>query len=138
MDKPNSFIESNLIKRRLFFVAGHICTFLGVLALILPLIPTSPFLVVGAACYARSSEKFYKLLLTNRYFGPMIGQWEKNRCLEKKVKLAAVAVLSVAFLSSAFLFLEAWTARGLVILVGLVAILCVSGISTCPGEAGRE
>lgn len=138
MGKPGTFIESNLFKRRLFFAAGHICTFLGVIALILPLIPTSPFLVVGAACYARSSEKFYRLLLTNRYFGPMIRQWEQNRCLEKRVKLTAVAVLAAAFLSSAFLFLETWTARGLVILVGLAAILCVAGISTCRGEDGAE
>jgi len=138
MDKPSTFIESNLIKRRLFFAAGHICTFLGVIALILPLIPTSPFLIVGAACYARSSEKFHRLLLTNRYFGPVIRQWEQNRCLERKVKVMAVAVLAAAFLSSAFLFLETWPARGLVILVGLIAILCVAGIPACRGKDGAE
>jgi len=136
--KPGAFIESNLFKRRLFFAAGHICTFLGVIALILPLIPTSPFLIVGAACYARSSEKFYRLLLGNRYFGPVIRQWEQNRCLERRVKLTAFAVLAAAFLSSAFLFLDTWPGRGLVILVGMIAILCVAGIPTCRGGDGAK
>lgn len=137
MDKQAArvLIERNPLKRRLLFAAGHVCVLLGLLALLLPVIPTSPFLIVGAACYARSSEKFYHLLLQNKYFGPMIRQWERNRCLEKKFKLVAFAVLAAAFLSSSFLFLENWTARALLMAFGLAFIGFVASIPTCPDAA---
>ena len=137
MDKPssNTLIEGNPLKRRLLFAAGHVCVLLGLLALLLPVIPTSPFLIVGAACYARSSEKFYNLLLQNKYCGPMIRQWERNRCIEKKFKLAALAVLAVAFASSSFLFLEGWPARALLMTFGLAAMVFVVSIPTCPDAA---
>ena len=140
MDKQSehALIESNPFKRRLLFAAGHVCVALGLLALLLPVIPTSPFLIIGAACYARSSEKFYNLLLQNKYCGPMIRQWERNRCLEKKLKLAALAVLAVAFLSSSFLFLEAWPARALLLAFGLAAIVFVISVPTCADAAPSE
>ena len=140
MDKraPHTLIESNPLKRRLLFAAGHVCAFLGLLALLLPVIPTSPFLIVGAACYARSSEKFYNLLSQNKYCGPMIRQWERNRCLEKKLKRTAFAVLAAAFLSSSFLFLDGWPARALLLAFGLAAIAFVASVPTCPGAAPSE
>lgn len=137
MDKQpaDTLVESNPFKRRLLFAAGHVCVALGLVALLLPVIPTSPFLIVGAACYARSSEKFYNLLLRNKYCGPMIRQWERNRCLEKKLKLTALAVLAVAFLSSSFLFLEAWPARALLLAFGLAAMIFVASVRTCTDAA---
>lgn len=137
MDRPPSdtLIERNPLKRRLLFAAGHVCVLLGLLALLLPVIPTSPFLIVGAACYARSSEKFYHLLLQNKYCGPMIRQWEHNRCIERRFKLAASALLAAAFLSSSFLFLDGWLARALLLAFGLAAIAFVASVPTCPDAA---
>lgn len=135
-DSPHSIVESDPIKRHLILMGGHICALLGLIALLLPIVPTSPFLVVAAACYARSSPKFRNLLISNRYCGSAILQWEKNKCLEARVKYLFIAVLVVAFLSSAVLFMETWLARFIVLTLGIGAVTYVALRPVC--EDGKQ
>ena len=78
---------------------GHVSVVLGVTALILPVVPTTPFLILAAACYARTSENFYNRLLANKYFGPGIARWQHERCMEKKAKFTANFAIGSGFLS---------------------------------------
>ena len=118
-------------RRKLFLLVGHVCVLLGLIALILPVIPTSPFLILGAACYARSSEKFYNMLIENRHFGAAILKWERERCMERKIKIGAILLLAAAFLGSTFLFLQTPTARTIMLGTGLALMLMVYFIPTC-------
>ena len=115
-------------------VIGHLSLLLGLIALLLPIVPTSPFLVVAAACYARTSPRFRKLLIENRHVGPAILEWEQNRCLELKHKVLFILILAVAFSSSAFLFMETQLAKLIMLSVGLLAIIYVGSIKTCRRE----
>jgi hypothetical protein len=80
--------------RLLFLVAGSICVALGVIGLFLPLLPTTPFLLLAAACYARGSQRFYDWLLANRTFGPLIHEWRTHRSIPYRTKLSAIALMS--------------------------------------------
>lgn len=80
---------------RVFFIAaGTLFVGLGVLGLFLPLLPTTPFLLLAAACYARGSRRFYDWLLANRTFGPLIHEWRKHRSIPYRTKLSAIALMS--------------------------------------------
>jgi uncharacterized membrane protein YbaN (DUF454 family) len=68
----------------------------GVLGIVLPLLPTTPFLLFAAACYARSSERLYCWLHQNRWFGAYLTNYRAGRGLPLRAKLATILILWVA------------------------------------------
>ena len=131
MNELQTTMENRSLKSWFILLVGHLSLLFGLIALILPVIPTSPFLVVAAACYARTSPRFRKLLVENRHVGPAILKWERDRCLELKDKVLFILILAIAFSSSAFLFMETQLSRLTMLGVGLIAIIYVSSIKTC-------
>ena len=131
MNEMQTTMNNRSIKSWFVLLVGHLSLLLGLIALILPVIPTSPFLVVAAACYARTSPRFRKLLIENRHVGPAILQWEHNKCLKLKHKILFILILAIAFSSSAFLFMETQSTKLIMLSVGLVAIVYVGSIKTC-------
>lgn len=71
--------------------------FIGLAALgaFLPLLPTTPFLLLAAACFAKSSERWHQWLLNNRTFGPILQRWEQNRCVSKATKTVSVSSIVI-------------------------------------------
>jgi uncharacterized protein len=95
--------------RWLFIAAGSICVLLGLIGLFLPLLPTTPFLLLAAACYARGSQRFYDWLLANRTFGPLIHEWRKHRSIPYKTKLSAIGLMSTTLgISIVFFVRPVW------------------------------
>lgn len=83
--------------RLLLQLAGFLCVGLAVLGIFLPLLPTTPFLLLAAACFARSSPRFHRWLLAHRLFGPLIHDWQTHRALPARTKAVAIAMLAVTF-----------------------------------------
>ena len=77
----------------LYTVAGHVALGFGLLGILLPLLPTTPLLLLAGFCYARGSERFYLWLMTNRYFGPYMRAWRDNRGIPLAVKIYVIALL---------------------------------------------
>ncbi|MEL6647506.1 MAG: YbaN family protein [Pseudomonadota bacterium] len=72
----------------------------GILGVVLPLLPTVPFILLAAFCFARSSERLHIWLVTHPTFGPLIKDWEKNGAIRPKAKnLATVSIAAVFCLS---------------------------------------
>jgi uncharacterized membrane protein YbaN (DUF454 family) len=95
--------------RWLLLAAGVVCVVLGVIGIFLPLLPTTPFMLLAAACFARSSRRFHDWLLANRTFGPLILEWEKHRSIPRRTKLTAIALMSLTLAVSIVFFVEpAW------------------------------
>jgi hypothetical protein len=69
-------------------------------------LPTTPFLLVAAACYARASERFYSWLLNNRTFGPTIHEWRRYRSIPYRTKLTAIVMMSLTLSSSIVFFVR--------------------------------
>lgn len=74
----------------LFFVA------LAALGAVLPLLPTTPFLLVAAACFAKSSPYLHNLLLQNKVFGPLIFHWQESRSIPRRAKVIAILSMILA------------------------------------------
>ena len=74
-------------------VFGIIFMGLGIVGIFLPLLPTTPFLLLAATCFARSSDKFYHQLLNNKYLGEYISDFRENRGISLRVKIISVTLL---------------------------------------------
>ena len=89
--------------RLVLVVVGTLCVALGVLGIFLPVLPTTPFLLLAAACYARASERFYRWLLANPTLGPTIREWRRHRSVPYRTKVVALALMSVTIAISVVL-----------------------------------
>ena len=91
--------------RWLLACAGLAFTLLGALGIFLPVLPTTPFLLLAATCFARSSETFHRRLLANRMFGPYITEWQNQRTIPLQAKRKAYGLIVLTF-SISILMLE--------------------------------
>jgi uncharacterized membrane protein YbaN (DUF454 family) len=94
------------VVRALLLAAGTVCVALGLIGLFLPVLPTTPFMLLAAACYARGSKRFYYWLLSNRTFGPMIYEWRKHRSIPYRTKIGAIALMLATLGISVVFFVE--------------------------------
>jgi len=93
---------SNSLIRKILIVAGTLLVGLGILGIFLPILPTTPFLLLAAVCFARSSERFYNWLLDNRWFGQYIKNYIERRGISLTVKILIISLLWITILFSAF------------------------------------
>ena len=80
-------------KRRLLIVAGTLSTGLGIIGIFVPIVPTTPFLLLAAACYMRSSERFYRWLTSNRVFGAYVRDYIEGRGMPVRINTFTILLL---------------------------------------------
>jgi uncharacterized membrane protein YbaN (DUF454 family) len=103
--------------RYLLIAAGLLAVVLGAVGIFLPILPTTPFLLLAAFLFARSSDRFYRWLHTNRWFGAYLTNYREGRGLPARDKVLTILTLWLAIGLSAGLALSSWWARA-----GLAAI----------------
>jgi uncharacterized protein len=116
---PSKKSRKHRVVRALLLGAGTISLVLGAIGIVLPILPTTPFLLLSAACYLRSSERMHKWLLGNRWFGEYIRNYQAGKGIPLKTKIVALAFLWVAIVYSAFFFLNE-------ILIGQAALMAIA------------
>ncbi len=109
----------NSAKKALLVAAGSLCIVLAVLGVFLPLLPTTPFLLLASACYVRSSERLHGWLMGNRLLGGYIRNFKERRGIPLRAKVTTVALLWLPLLYSVYRLDILWLELGLV-LMGLV------------------
>jgi uncharacterized protein len=87
----------------LILSAGFMSLSLGIAGIFLPLLPATPFLLLSAFCFAKSSEKFYQWLILNRVFGSYIQNYREKRGIPLKAKIMSVSLLWISIFSSIIL-----------------------------------
>lgn len=92
---------------RLAFAAlGTLFLLLGIVGIFMPILPTTPFLLLATGCYARSSRRFYNWLMNHPAMGPLIVEWRTYRSIPWRIKLVAVATMILTFGSSIIFFIR--------------------------------
>jgi hypothetical protein len=81
------------VTRALWLVAGLLCLGLGTIGMVLPILPTTPFLLAAAACFCKSSARMYNWLLSNKWFGEYIRNYKEGRGLPIRTKITVLTVL---------------------------------------------
>ncbi|MEN8258854.1 MAG: YbaN family protein [Thermodesulfobacteriota bacterium] len=88
--------STNPISRITFLGLGLLCLLLACLGFFLPGLPGTPFLLLAAACFARSSPRLHNWLLANKFFGPVIKNWQESRSIPRRSKRIALLMIFVA------------------------------------------
>ncbi len=99
--------HNSLTVRLVFLALGILFLALGIAGAVLPVLPTTPFMLLAAACFARASTRFYNWLLNNRLFGPTILEWRRYRSIPYRVKWMAIILMAVT-LSISIVFFVPW------------------------------
>lgn len=117
--------------KNLYLILGFLFLVVAGIGFILPVLPGTPFVLLAAWCFARSSEKWHQWLLKNEIFGPLIQNWEENRCISIRTKIVAIgSMLMVGGSSIVFGVDELWL-RGLVAILITAGAVAVLSIRTC-------
>jgi len=90
--------------RVFYLLSGFFFVFLGILGAFLPVMPSTVFFIIASYFFARSSRRFYRMLLSIPYIGKQIEFWEKHKALPRRVKNLAILSSVVGILISASLF----------------------------------
>ncbi len=122
--------------RVVFAALGTAFVLLGTLGLFLPVLPTTPFLLLAAACYARSSRRVFNWLLGHPRFGPLIREWREHRSMPYRAKRTALLLIAASFAVSIGFFVPGWPAKLAMAAGGLVLMAWIARIPSrdAPGR----
>lgn len=110
------------LKRTLFLAFGSLFFILGLVGVLLPILPTTPFMILSAACFAESSPRFHQLLLNNRWFGEDLQRWERNKTMKRTTKKRATWVIVISFTLSISILWEHTMVQLLLFCLALVLL----------------
>lgn len=105
--------------RGLWLGLGGLFLGLGLLGVALPVLPTTPFLLLAAACFARSSPRLHRWLLAHPVFGPPILNWEENGAISRRAKRLAVGSMAAVVAVSVVMGLSWKVLLAQVVLIGV-------------------
>ncbi len=92
------------IKRVFLITVGFISLALGIVGIFLPVMPTTPFVLLAGFCFSKSSKTFHARLLANPYFGKLIRDWEQHQILSKRTKIISTGMIAISGASIGYFF----------------------------------
>jgi uncharacterized membrane protein YbaN (DUF454 family) len=116
---PSSHEHGSPVVRALFFVAGAVSLVLGIAGAFLPVLPTTPLVLLAAACFARSYRPLHEWLLAHRLFGPIVREWHEHRSIPRRTKFVAITMMAVTLGISIVFFVEPRWLQGLLAAFGI-------------------
>ncbi len=93
------------IKKGAYFIVGTLALVLGVIGAFLPVLPTTPLILLAAWCYIRSSKKFYEMLISDERFGKTIQDYHEGRGIAKNTKVKAIVMMWLTISISSYFFI---------------------------------
>lgn len=123
-------IVQNILIRRLLIIAGTFFVVMGIIGIFLPILPTTPFLLLAAWCYAKSSKRFYNWLISNKWFGNYIENYREGRGVPLKIKVLSISFLWITISFSVFLIVANFWVRIILILIAIGVTIHILTIRT--------
>lgn len=117
-EEPANHSLSQKMMRGAYIIVGTIALVIGAIGLFLPVIPTTPLILLAAACYYRGSDRLHTWILSSRWFGETIKNYQEGRGLTRDTKVWAISMMCLMILISAWFFVSSLFVR--------VAIICVA------------
>lgn len=106
------------LKQILLFALGSLSLMFGLIGIVLPVLPTTPFLLISAYCYLRSSKKLYLWLTHNRLFGKYLYNYAVHHAVPRQTKIVSIIVLWVGLVTS-ILLVNLLYVRLILVVVGI-------------------
>ncbi len=116
-------VARNRSSKFLWTTAGTLSLAVGVVGIVLPVLPTTPFVLIAAACYLRGSKKMYDKLVKNRYFGGYLRDYMEGRCVSKRATAVSIISLWILILLSAAFATNDLIIRAVLIVVAVAVTI---------------
>jgi len=134
MEEKKTFIakckeKGEKLAKSLWLLLGTICLVLGAIGIVLPILPTTPFLLAAAACYYKSSPRMHKWLLNNKWFGEYLRNYTEGKGLTKKTKITALTVLWATIGFSIIFVLDRLLSATLVLPMQIIMVTVAIAVS---------
>lgn len=108
--------------RLVYLVLGTGFLGLAALGVVIPILPTTPFVLLAAACYLRSSTRLHDRLLASRTFGPTVRAWNEHRAIPPRAKVLAIVMVTALFAISVVFVVESDAARAGLAGLGVILV----------------
>lgn len=118
-------IKKNKLTRYLYIIGGTLSLTLAILGIVVPGLPTTPFALLSAFLFAKSSERLYNWLLNNKILGPRIKNYHKKKGVTKKGKIGVIIFMTLMVLFSSFVVIKIIKLRLLILSLGLIGAITV-------------
>ena len=115
-----------VIKKKTLLILGIIFTGVGIVGILVPILPTTPFLLLAAACFLRSSDRFHKWLLNNRFCGSYIRNYLEGRGMPLKTKVLTILVLWTTILITIIFWVPNTVLKTVLILIAVGVTIYIS------------
>jgi len=122
------------LKRRLLIAAGTISTAIGIAGIFVPILPTTPFLLLAAACYLRSSQRFYNWLLNARFIGAYVRNYLQGKGMPWKVKIITILLLWITITCSIIFVVQGLIIRAILLIIAIGVSVHILLIKTTKGN----
>ena len=122
------------VRKWLLLSAGIVAVGLGVVGALVPLLPTTPFLLLAAACFARSSDRHYEWLLNHRWMGAYVRNYREHRATTRRVKAVTMALLRGSIGYAVIVIADGWVVRTLLLFVAVGVTIHVLGLRVVTGD----
>lgn len=116
LKRPNLYFT----RRACWFLLGALSLVLGLIGIFLPLLPTTPFLILASACFMRASPRIHTWLVSHPYLGPPIFEWQEQRTIKSSIKKKAVIMIILSFTLSIIITPIVW--------IKVLLVLCLLGL----------
>ena len=116
--------------RALLWSCGVLALVLAAIGVVLPGLPTTPFVLLAGACFVRASPRAHAWLLRNRTFGPLLAQWETHHSIPRRVKRIALIMMTLTVIASMWFLHDRLWAQLLVAAGGLTGGIYVARLPT--------
>ena len=118
------FMKSNVV-RILYISLGWLFVVIGAIGVVLPILPTTPFMILALALFAKSSERFHQMLLNNRWVGESLREWEENKIVSRKTKKRATTLVFISFSASIAILHERLELKLFLITLATILLFCI-------------
>ncbi len=118
------------LSKWVLIIVGSFFTGLGIIGIFLPLLPTTPFLLLAAACYIRSSERLYNWLMNNKWIGRYIKNYIEGKGIPLKSKVLSISALWITIGYSVFFVVNIFPVRVILILIAIGVTMHLLSIRT--------
>ena len=125
------------IKKIIYIFIGSVSLVLGIIGAFFPVLPTTPFLLLAAFCYMRSSRRMYQWLIHNKIFGAYVYSYVTYRAIPKKTKIRAITILWATLILS-IIYVPLLYVKALLLVIGTAATFYIISLNTLDYQQAKE
>ena len=118
------------LSKLVLILAGSVFVVLGTIGIFLPLLPTTPFLLLAAACYFRSSERFYNWLMNNKWLGNYVKNYREKKSVSLKIKVITLSILWLTIGYSVFFVVNIFLLKVILIIIAVGVTIHILSLRT--------